>query len=84
MTGAPFSAVFPLPSGPEHGGPHTRSYVSWAPEPPSELDIPTWLPIFIDGVREYDEPYRFLAIRGSEELMLKAGDTWVLPPGRRG
>ncbi|GIL59520.1 hypothetical protein Vafri_14278 [Volvox africanus] len=61
--------------GPEEGGPLTRTYVSWAPEPPSELDVSVWLPIFIDGVREYDEPYRFLAIRGSEELLLKAGDT---------
>ncbi|GLC39864.1 hypothetical protein PLESTB_001290800 [Pleodorina starrii] len=61
--------------GPETSGPHTRSFVSWGPEPPAELDLPSWLPIFIDGVREYDEPYRFIAIRGSEELLLKAGDT---------
>ena len=66
--------LHPTPPGPEEG-PHNRSYTSWAPEPPSEVDLPTWLPIFLDGVREYEEPYRFLAIRGAEELLLKAGDT---------
>ncbi|KAG2486832.1 hypothetical protein HYH03_014515 [Edaphochlamys debaryana] len=54
---------------------HQRDYTAWSPELPSELDVATWLPVFLDGIREYDEPYRFLAVRGSEELLYKAGDT---------
>jgi hypothetical protein len=33
------------------------------------------LPLFFDGIREKEEPYRFLAVRGVEDL-LKA---WYLP-----
>lgn len=40
---------------------------------PSEVELAKWLPVFIDGVREYQEPYRFLAIRGSQELVAEAG-----------
>lgn len=40
---------------------------------PSEVELARWLPIFIDGVREYREPYRFLAIRGSQALVAEAG-----------
>ncbi|KXZ50069.1 hypothetical protein GPECTOR_18g48 [Gonium pectorale] len=60
--------------GPEGGGTLNRSYTAWSPEPPPELDPAAWLPVFLDGLREYDEPYRFLAIRGSEELLLRAGE----------
>ncbi|MEW5318963.1 MAG: hypothetical protein WDW38_010141 [Sanguina aurantia] len=40
---------------------------------PSEVELAKWLPVFIDGVREYQEPYRFLAIRGSQALVAEAG-----------
>jgi hypothetical protein len=34
-----------------------------------ELDYKTYLPIFIDGLRELEEPYRFLAIQGTVDLI---------------
>jgi hypothetical protein len=32
------------------------------------------LPLFLDGVRETEDPYRFIAVRGSEELLAAAGE----------
>ncbi|GFR48696.1 hypothetical protein Agub_g10652 [Astrephomene gubernaculifera] len=61
--------------GPEQGGPLSRTYTAWFPSPPPDLPLPAWLPVFLDGVREAAEPYRFIAIRGCEELMEAAGDT---------
>ncbi len=40
---------------------------------PSEVDLTRWLPIFLEGIREYQEPYRFLAIMGSQALIEEAG-----------
>lgn len=37
--------------------------------PPSQLDLKTYFPIFIDGLREKIDPYRFLAIMGSFDLI---------------
>jgi hypothetical protein len=37
--------------------------------PPSQLDLKQYLPIFIDGLREKIDPYRFLAIMGSFDLI---------------
>ncbi len=51
-------ACFLLLAGPEEGV-HTRSYTAWSHELPSELDIASWCPVFVDGIREYDEPYRY-------------------------
>jgi len=34
-----------------------------------ELDYKAYLPIFFDGLRELDEPYRFLAIQGTIDLI---------------
>jgi len=42
------------------------------------LDYHHYLPIFFDGLREKADPYRFLAIMGTYE-MLEAGGTKVLP-----
>jgi hypothetical protein len=38
-----------------------------------KLDYHHYLPIFFDGIRETQDPYRFLAIKGVEDL-LAAGE----------
>ncbi len=43
-----------------------------------KLDYHHYLPIFFDGIRETQEPYRFLAVKGVED-MLKAGSSKILP-----
>ena len=45
---------------------------------PENIDYHQFLPIFFDGVRERMDPYRFLAITGSFEL-LEYGGKKVLP-----
>lgn len=51
--------------------------MSWG-DRPSEVDFSRWLPIFVEGLRECQEPYRFLSIMGSFDLIEEAG----LAPGR--
>ncbi|KAL0211532.1 hypothetical protein RCL1_005158 [Eukaryota sp. TZLM3-RCL] len=43
-----------------------------------QLDYHHYLPIFFDGLRETEEPYRFLAREGTIKL-LKAGKNKILP-----
>ena len=38
-----------------------------------ELDYHHYLPIFFDGLREKADPYRFLAILGTQELLERGG-----------
>jgi hypothetical protein len=38
-----------------------------------QLDYHHYLPIFFDGLREKDEPYRFLALQGCYDLLAKGG-----------
>jgi hypothetical protein len=45
---------------------------------PSTLDYHHYLPIFFDGLREKKDPYRFLAISGTFELLEKGGSK-ILP-----
>ena len=45
---------------------------------PGELDFHYYLPKFFDGIREKEEPYRFIAVQGSYEL-LDNGGTKILP-----
>jgi len=45
---------------------------------PEQLDYHHYLPIFIDGIREKMDPYRFLAIMGTYE-MLEVGGSKILP-----
>jgi len=42
------------------------------------LDYHHYLPIFFDGLRELDEPYRFLATQGCFDLLEKGGSK-ILP-----
>jgi hypothetical protein len=43
-----------------------------------QLDYHHYLPIFFEGIREKQEPYRFLAIQGVFD-MLEKGGAKVLP-----
>eukprot|EP00331_Platyophrya_macrostoma_P023383 CAMPEP_0176453064 /NCGR_PEP_ID=MMETSP0127-20121128/28978_1 /TAXON_ID=938130 /ORGANISM="Platyophrya macrostoma, Strain WH" /LENGTH=307 /DNA_ID=CAMNT_0017841777 /DNA_START=20 /DNA_END=943 /DNA_ORIENTATION=+ len=51
--------------------------VKWKSSP-EQLDYHHYLPIFFDGLREKIDPYRFLAIMGTYE-MLEAGGHKILP-----
>ena len=42
--------------------------LTWKMEP-EHLDYHLHLPIFFEGLRETEEPYKFLATQGSEELI---------------
>lgn len=48
-----------------------------------KLDYHHYLPIFFDGIRETQDPYRFLAIKGVEDL-LAAGGRGLSVRGRMG
>ena len=37
------------------------------------LDFHHYLPIFFDGIREQEEPYRTLAIKGTEDMIAEGG-----------
>merc|ERR1719396_223776 len=43
-----------------------------------KLDYHHYLPIFFDGCREMEDPYRFLAVQGTFD-MLEKGGTKILP-----
>merc|ERR1711906_67812 len=58
-----------------HGA--SGNMISWKVEP-ELLDYHHYLPIFFDGLREREEPYRFLAIEGTFNLLAKGGAK-VLP-----
>eukprot|EP00798_Chlamydomonas_sp_ICE-L_P007378 gene7378-502_t len=55
------------------GRPVKRGMMVWG-DRPSEVELAKWLPIFLEGIREYEEPYRFIAIMGSHDLVVEAGD----------
>jgi len=64
-----------LPVAVEHKG--MKNVISWKVDV-DKLDYHHYLPIFFDGIREKEEPYRFLAVKGVED-MLKAGGSNILP-----
>jgi len=64
-----------LPVAIEHRG--MKNVISWKVEV-EKLDYHHYLPIFFDGIREKEEPYRFLAIKGVEDMLAKGG-TKILP-----
>ena len=55
----------------------SKNTISWKVDV-DKLDYHHYLPIFFDGVREKEDPYRFLAVKGVED-MLKAGGSKILP-----
>jgi hypothetical protein len=55
----------------------SKNVIAWKVDV-DKLDYHHYLPIFFDGVREKEEPYRFLAVKGVED-MLRAGGAKILP-----
>lgn len=51
--------------------------IAWKVEV-EKLDYHHYLPIFFDGAREQEEPYRFLAVQGCYDMMEKGGEK-ILP-----
>jgi hypothetical protein len=64
-----------LPIQVEHKG--FKNMISWKVDV-EKLDYHHYLPIFFDGIREKEDPYRFLAVKGVED-MLKSGNNKILP-----
>jgi hypothetical protein len=50
--------------------------IQWA-SPVEQLDYYHFLPIFFEGIRDKHEPYRFLAVQGSFD-MLRLGGSKIL------
>mmetsp|Transcript_33148 Transcript_33148/g.98656 ORF Transcript_33148/g.98656 Transcript_33148/m.98656 type:complete len:440 (-) Transcript_33148:238-1557(-) len=48
-----------------------RKVTYWSNRP-TDVQVGKWLPIFLEGIREYEEPYRFLSIMGSHDLITEA------------
>ena len=63
-----------LPIQIEHGSPNK---ITWKIEV-SKLDYHHYLPIFMTGICEKQEPYRFLSVEGVMD-MLEKGNAKVLP-----
>jgi len=55
----------------------TQNRISWKVEI-DKLDYHHYLPIFFDGLREKEDPYRFLAVEGVHN-MLERGGSKILP-----
>ena len=51
--------------------------VTWRADPGS-LDASTYLPLFVEGMRETRHPYRLLAVRGASELSRACGERALL------
>lgn len=66
-----------LPIAVDHRG--SKNVIAWKVEI-EKLDYHHYLPIFFDGIRETQEPYRFLAVKGVED-MLKVSDCLLIRPG---
>jgi len=58
-----------------HSG--TQNRIGWKVDA-EKLDYHHYLPIFFDGIREKEEPYRFLAVEGTYNLLDKGGSK-ILP-----
>eukprot|EP00921_Rhytidocystis_pertsovi_P001159 GHVQ01001977.1.p1 GENE.GHVQ01001977.1~~GHVQ01001977.1.p1 ORF type:complete len:361 (+),score=49.30 GHVQ01001977.1:757-1839(+) len=64
-----------LPISVSHGG--TGNKISWKVDI-EKLDYHHYLPIFFDGLREKEDPYRFLAVQGVYDA-LEHGRSKILP-----
>ena len=65
-----------LPLNIDHSG--VKSKLQWKVEI-SKLDYHHYLPIFMDGLRENEEPYRFIAEQGVYDLLQRGHGSKVLP-----
>jgi hypothetical protein len=57
-----------LPIQIEHAG--SGNKIAWKVDI-GELDLHHYLPVFFEGIREKGEPYRFLAIQGTFDILEK-------------
>jgi hypothetical protein len=64
-----------LPIQVQHTG--TQNRVHWKVDV-DKLDYHHYLPIFVDGLREKEDPYRFLAVDGTYNMLEKGGSK-ILP-----
>jgi hypothetical protein len=64
-----------LPIQIQHSG--TSNRIGWKVDI-EKLDYHHYLPIFFDGLREKEDPYRFLAVQGTHD-MLDRGGSKILP-----
>jgi len=55
----------------------SKNSIDWKVDK-TKLDYHHYLPIFFDGLREKEEPYKFLALQGCYDL-LKSGGAKILP-----
>jgi len=67
-----------LPVAVNHNGVKRRIVWKTPNGKADQLDYHHYLPIFFDGIREKEDPYRFLAVRGVED-MLEIGGPKILP-----
>lgn len=51
--------------------------IAWRVDP-GALDAATYLPLFVEGMRETEHPYRLLAVRGAKELARACGERALL------
>lgn len=65
-----------LPISIDHRG--VKNKIQWKVEV-TKLDYHHYLPIFFDGLRENEEPYRFLAEQGVYDMLEHGGSTKILP-----
>lgn len=65
-----------LPISIDHRG--VKNKIQWKVEV-TKLDYHHYLPIFFDGLRENEEPYRFLAEQGVYDMLMHGGSTKILP-----
>lgn len=65
-----------LPLNIDHSG--VKSKLQWKVEI-SKLDYHHYLPVFADGLRENEEPYRFIAEQGVYDLLERGSGGKVLP-----
>jgi len=64
-----------LPIQIQHTG--TSNRIAWKVDI-EKLDYHHYLPIFFDGLREREDPYRFLAVEGTHNMLDKGGSK-ILP-----
>jgi hypothetical protein len=65
-----------LPIQIDHGGVNNK--IQWKIEI-EKLDFHHYLPLFFSGLRETEEPYRFLAEQGTKDMINSAGSNKILP-----
>merc|ERR1712054_478349 len=65
-----------LPIQLDHRG--VRNSLMWKVDI-DQLDFHHYLPIFFDGLREVEEPYKFMSRQGVRDMLAEGGQTKVLP-----